>query len=155
MDLLKRYCLLKIGIFLLPHRSVCTQSGNSTWLPSTDPRLLEMPVSIRNFLCSNKKRDIHDEVFHSVHQYWLVVSTNLKNISQIGNLPQVGVKIKMFETTTQNTKPNTGDHPRYVQKSKSNWWLNHPFWKICSSTWIISPVIGVKIIIKMKPPSRE
>ena len=25
---------------------------------------------------------------------WLVVSTHLKNLSQIGNLPQVGVKIK-------------------------------------------------------------
>ena len=25
---------------------------------------------------------------------WLVVSTPLKNISQIGNLPQIGVKIK-------------------------------------------------------------
>ena len=31
---------------------------------------------------------------------WLVVSTHLKNISQIGNIPQVGMKIKMFETTT-------------------------------------------------------
>ena len=27
-------------------------------------------------------------------QNWLVVSTHLKNVSQIGNLPQVGVKIK-------------------------------------------------------------
>ena len=26
--------------------------------------------------------------------FWLVVSTHLKNISQNGNLPQVGVKIK-------------------------------------------------------------
>ena len=26
--------------------------------------------------------------------YWLVVSTHLKNFSQIGNLPQIGVKIK-------------------------------------------------------------
>ena len=26
--------------------------------------------------------------------YWLVVSTHLKNISQIGNLPQIGVKMK-------------------------------------------------------------
>ena len=26
--------------------------------------------------------------------FWLVVSTHLKKISQIGNLPQVGVKIK-------------------------------------------------------------
>ncbi len=31
---------------------------------------------------------------------WLVVSTHLKNISQNGNLPQLGVKKKMLETTT-------------------------------------------------------
>jgi len=28
--------------------------------------------------------------------YWLVVSTQLKNINQIGNLPQIGVKIKNY-----------------------------------------------------------
>ena len=28
------------------------------------------------------------------HHHWLVVSTHLKNISQNGNLPQIGVKIK-------------------------------------------------------------
>jgi len=32
---------------------------------------------------------------------YLVVSTPLKNISQNGNLPQIGVKIKIFETTTE------------------------------------------------------
>ena len=32
---------------------------------------------------------------------YLVVSTNLKNISQVGSFPQVGVNIKIFETTTQ------------------------------------------------------
>ena len=31
---------------------------------------------------------------------WLVVSTDLKHISQNGNPPEVGVKIKIFETTT-------------------------------------------------------
>ena len=32
---------------------------------------------------------------------WLVVSTHSKNISQNGNLPQIGVKIKnIFETAT-------------------------------------------------------
>ena len=31
---------------------------------------------------------------------WLVVSTHLKNISQIGILPQLGVKKNIFETTT-------------------------------------------------------
>ncbi len=32
--------------------------------------------------------------------FWLVASSQLRNISQIGSFPQVGVKIKMFETTT-------------------------------------------------------
>ena len=32
--------------------------------------------------------------------FWLVVSTHLKNISQNGNLPQIGMKKKIFETTT-------------------------------------------------------
>ena len=31
---------------------------------------------------------------YCIHIYWLVVSTPLKNISQNGNLPQIGVKIK-------------------------------------------------------------
>ena len=31
---------------------------------------------------------------------WLVVSTHLNNISQNGNLPQIGVKLNIFETTT-------------------------------------------------------
>jgi len=32
--------------------------------------------------------------------FYLVVSTHLKNVSQNGNLPQIGMKIKIFETTT-------------------------------------------------------
>ena len=35
--------------------------------------------------------------------YWCVVSTHLKNTSQNENLPQVEVKKKIFETTTQFT----------------------------------------------------
>ena len=31
---------------------------------------------------------------------WLVVSTHLKNISQNGNIPQIGMKIKNIETTS-------------------------------------------------------
>ncbi len=30
-------------------------------------------------------------------------------------------------------------------QTKTSWWLNQPIWKICSSNWIISPGIGVKI----------
>ena len=36
-----------------------------------------------------------------IHLIWLVVSTHLKNISQNGNLPQIGVNKKIFETTHQ------------------------------------------------------
>ena len=36
----------------------------------------------------------HCCAFLNSDQNWLVVSTHLKNISQIGNLPQIGVKIK-------------------------------------------------------------
>ena len=35
-----------------------------------------------------------------IHHIWLVVSTHFKNISQIGNLPQVGVKIKNIWVAT-------------------------------------------------------
>ena len=36
----------------------------------------------------------HNHRWNPLSQIWLVVSTHLKNISQNGNLPQVGVKIK-------------------------------------------------------------
>jgi len=44
------------------------------------------------------------------NKYWLVVSTQLKNIRQNGKLPQIGVKIKIFETTTQPIS-NKYHHP--------------------------------------------
>ena len=34
------------------------------------------------------------------NENWLVISTDLKNISQIGSFPQVGMKIAIVETTT-------------------------------------------------------
>ena len=37
---------------------------------------------------------IHSQITVEFDRCWLVVSTPLKNISQIGNLPQIGVKIK-------------------------------------------------------------
>ena len=36
----------------------------------------------------------------ALKEIWLLVSTPLENISQNGNLPQIGVKIKRIETTT-------------------------------------------------------
>ena len=53
-------------------------------------------------LSSQKNRDIwykwtlynFTNLCNYIYIYWLVVSTHLKNISQNGNLPQIGVKIK-------------------------------------------------------------
>ncbi len=38
--------------------------------------------------------------------------------------------------------------------TRPSWWLNQPIWKICSSNWIISPGIGVKIpkMFELPPP---
>ena len=49
-------------------------------------------------------------------QYWLVVSTHLKNISQIGSFPQVGVKIKIIwnhHLVKQVHRLANRDSPRY------------------------------------------
>ena len=40
-------------------------------------------------------------LFSVMYFYLLVVSTHLKNISQIGSFPQIGVNIKICQTTTQ------------------------------------------------------
>ena len=45
-------------------------------------------------LCKSRAQNGPCHNLSSNTQLWLVVSTHLKNISQIGNLPQVGVKIK-------------------------------------------------------------
>ena len=83
---------------------------------------------------------------------WLVVSTPFEKYArQIGSFPQVsGWKLKAFETTTQfeviHYWPRfqvSSDMVRWGQKL-AGWWFQ-PIWKICSSKWIISPGIGVKI----------
>ena len=45
-------------------------------------------------------RSLPKNCVHPLDPSWLVVSTHLKNISQNGNLPQIGMKINIFETTT-------------------------------------------------------
>ena len=54
------------------------QQGRPATLPSESK-----PLKIGRILISQKEMN-----------HWLVVSTPLKNISQDGNLPQVGMKIK-------------------------------------------------------------
>ena len=66
-----------------------------------------------------------------------MVSTHLKNISQNGNLPQIGVKIKIFELPpTKNTPFNIGScqNNRFregSQGSPSQEWIDYsyPLWR--------------------------
>ena len=49
---------------------------------------------IRPQVTGAEYRIIRENLLGPLKVSWLVVSTHLKNISQIGNLPQIGVKIK-------------------------------------------------------------
>ena len=61
------------------------------WLPTAAATSSDVPEGWSD----HWYEDLHEPnktVFWN--QYWLVVSTHLKNISQNGNLPKIGVKIK-------------------------------------------------------------
>ena len=49
---------------------------------------------------SEKSSNFHRSIQKNNTSWWFQLSTHLKNISQIGSFLQVGVKIKIFETTT-------------------------------------------------------
>ena len=49
---------------------------------------------------------------------WLVVSTQLKNISQNGNLPQVGVKIKKYLKPPPSKGPHSVDGINFFNPPK-------------------------------------
>ena len=53
---------------------------------------------------------------------WLVVSTHLKNISQMGNLPQIVVKIKKMKP------PPSYGYPQIINFNRVFHEINHPFW---------------------------
>ena len=83
-----------------------------------------------------------------------MVSTHLKNISQIGSFPQVGVKrkhiwnhhLELLEVGNERF-PLLQSHGSCEILRLLEWlvggWTN-PSEKICSSNWIISPRIGMK-----------
>ena len=53
---------------------------------------------------------------------WLVVSTHLKNISQSGNLPQIGVKIKKCWNHQPDTLPET-----HIFAPENGWMISFAF----------------------------
>ena len=59
------------------------------------------------------------------NQNWLVVSTHLKNISQIGNLPQIGMKMKNI----WNHQQEKSESPKKrSEKTILRWLMIHHDW---------------------------
>ena len=79
---LKRYESLRVEYIQLWTR--CVVKGDYDWSWLYVDHLLSLKKSCESLL----------SLGGSNFNLWLVVSTHLKYISQIGNLPQVGVKIK-------------------------------------------------------------
>ena len=65
----------------------------------------------------------HKPWFRAPLRNWLVVSTHLKNISQIGNLPQLGVKIKYLKPPPRKAKFPERSHPSIAFFETGKVWL--------------------------------
>ena len=55
-----------------------------------------------------------------------------------------------------NCPPHLGVQLDALPLPETSWRLNQPIWKICSSSWIIPPIFGMKWFLKkcLKPPPR-
>ena len=94
MDPLKMYFLLKMGIF---HGYVSLPEGTGTNLqpsqPSEMPNLPKFSHLTEAFTSDQLMIDDKCGIKNHLEDNWLVVEpAHLKNMSQIGNLPQIEVK---------------------------------------------------------------
>ena len=81
--------------------------------------------------------------------HWLVVSTHLKNISQNGNLPQVGVKIKnlwvattLIKITKQIASSSIPSKDHLDSHESRNEWSLYPYWYPRYELWSHSQISG-------------
>ena len=77
-----------------PHRDLLLHADPSHHDRSPQEQWLVLQVSPSHVPTNHAPGRLH--VFPTEMHNWLVVSTPLKNISQNGNLPQVGVKINKY-----------------------------------------------------------
>ena len=103
---------------------------------------------------------IEKSLSHSFHRGWVEVS------HEGGSSPFQAGTSKYF-SDEQRKKPNFTSTKKKgsrlqgsvlqkskIQENKTSWWLNHPIWKICSSTWESSPGKGEHKTY-LKPPPRK
>ena len=81
---------------------------------------------------------------HDHRENWLVVSTHLKNISQIGNIPQIGVQI---ENIWNHHLENGGKTLGMVPFNNQPPWYT---WQILGVYWVPIPQRGSWIILVLE-----
>ena len=88
-----------------------------TWLLSGSPKKTFQTATNISKRLSPKLQHITTSLYEQsfknpINIFWLVVSTHLKNISQIGSFPQVGMKIKnIWVATTKSCRKSTSKKP--------------------------------------------
>ena len=81
---------------------------------------------------------------------------HLKQTRKFLVLVGLGEILELFGVPTPQESADIHHPPNISPITEASWWLNQPIWKICSSNWIISPGIGVKIpkIFELPPPRK-
>ena len=129
-------------ITIWPNPPACTGDALAVWAA------IETCVAWRfQVYMSKNERKVN------VHN-WFVVSTHLKNICQNGNLPQIRVKIKTFETTTIHKDVTSLKFNTYLELQRSSffkWDGNYgdfqPFPISKDLVKIIQVVLGFQVAI--------
>ena len=70
------------------------EKKSSTVAPDNLHRNVLQRRQLEGEILQKNTMDFHGLNLQQTLNYWLVVSTHLKNMSQLGNLPQKGVNIK-------------------------------------------------------------
>ena len=73
-----------------------------------------------------------------------VVSTHTKNISQFGNLPQIGMNIKNVWNHHLVMIVVFLSRALFQCLTCSSWWFFPPIWKTCLSKWVHLPQVEVE-----------
>ena len=106
------------------------------------------------FLPNQQKLALTKAVLEKLVGWWLNYPSEKYAQVKLDHFPRVSefLVAGCFTTPDQKNMPCSSKWVKifpkvWVEDIKylTSWWLNQPIWKICSSNWIISPRIGVKI----------
>ena len=124
-------------------QEVVTSMDLKEWKVKVEVRFTILPIQLGSIFTLNNQGFFHcsSEFFHYI-DLWQTNSMKL----------DVGI----WRHTTVMMWPYVAPAQKFrrLQDRKTDWWLNQPIWKICSSKWVISP--GRDENKKyLKPPPRK